>query len=218
MGYKAVLFDLDGTLLDTLRDLADTVNEVLRELDLDPHPIEAYKIFVGDGMKNLVLRALPESLREEEALVERALSRTRAVYSERWRLHTRPYPGIPPLLDELSARKLDLAVLSNKPDPSTKDVVREMLPRWNFRAVLGERPSVPRKPHPAGALEIAASLSLPVSDFLYVGDTGTDMKTANGAGMFAVGALWGFRTARELLDNGARTLIEKPLDLLSLLP
>jgi len=121
-------------------------------------------------------------------------------------------------LDELSARKLDLAVLSNKPDPSTKDVVREMLPRWNFRAVLGERPSVPRKPHPAGALEIAASLSLPVSDFLYVGDTGTDMKTANGAGMFAVGALWGFRTARELLDNGARTLIEKPLDLLSLLP
>ncbi|MBP8645986.1 MAG: HAD family hydrolase [Syntrophobacteraceae bacterium] len=217
MKYKAVLFDLDGTLLDTIRDLAESMNEVLREMGLGPHSTEAYKYFVGDGMMRLVLRALPESLRGDETFVQAAVGRMRTIYDKRWRLNTRPYPGIPDLLDELAGRGIRMAVLSNKPDSSTKEMVRELLSRWHFHAVLGERPGVPRKPDPAGALEIVRTLSIPPEDFLYVGDTGVDMKTANRAGMFGVGALWGFRPERELRADGAGAVIERPRDLLSLL-
>jgi len=168
-------------------------------------------------MRQLVLRALPESLRGDETLVQAAVGRMRTIYDERWRLNTRPYPGIPDLLDELTGRGIRMAVLSNKPDSSTKEMVRELLSCRHFHAVLGERPWVPRKPDPAGALEIVRTLSVPPEYFLYVGDTGVDMKTAHRAGMFAVGALWGFRPERELRAEGAAAVIERPRDLLSLL-
>lgn len=214
---RAVLFDLDGTLLNTIEDLADSMNSVLARHDFPVHDLEAYKYFVGDGIENLVRRALPESHRAEESTVALCLASMREEYGRRRRQKTRPFEGVPELLDALEDRGIKVAILSNKPDEATKFVVKELLSRWRFEAVVGERPNVPRKPDPASAIEIAERLAIPTRDFLYVGDTDTDMRTANAAGMYAVGALWGYRKADELLKNGARALIERPLDVLTLL-
>ena len=216
MNYRAVLFDLDGTLLDTLEDLADSANAALRSLDFPEHPPQAYKYFVGDGMEVLVQRALPAD-RANAATCAECAARVRREYAQRWADKTRPYAGIPELLDAVAARGVAMAVLSNKPDEFTRLCVTRLLPRWHFAAVVGARPTLPRKPDPTGAREIARQLSFAPAAFVYLGDTNTDMQTAIAAGMFPVGALWGFRTAEELRASGARSLLEKPLDLLDLL-
>ena len=217
MGYRAVLFDLDGTLLNTLEDLADSMNAVLGASGFPVHGLKDYKVFVGDGIENLVRRALPGPKRLDEDTVTRCLASMRQKYGKRRKDKTRPYEGVPELLDKLVAGGIRMGILSNKPDESTKTVVAELLPHWKFDAVFGERPGTPRKPDPSGAIEIANLMRIPCGQFLYVGDTGTDMKTANAAGMFAVGALWGFRKADELQEHGAKVLIEKPGDLMRLL-
>jgi phosphoglycolate phosphatase len=216
MKSRAVLFDLDGTLLDTLEDLTDATNAVLRRLGYPEHAPQAYKIFVGDGIEELALRALPETERGED-VVRRTMAGIRKEYGERWADKTHPYPGVPELLDALQAHGLPLAILSNKPHELTRLAVERLLPHWRFSVVLGARPDVPRKPDPQAALEIAAQLAIAPSEFIYLGDTGTDMKTATAAGMFAVGALWGFRSAEELLANGASALIDEPMELLGFL-
>jgi phosphoglycolate phosphatase len=214
MNHQAVLFDLDGTLLDSLDDLADSMNAVLSRLGFAQHDRDAYKYFIGDGMINLVRRALPEAARGQELMVTKGLEAMREDYGRRWKARTRPYEGVPELLDALTTRGIKLTVLSNKPDDFTRIAVSELLPSWKFDAVIGERPRVPKKPDPAAAVEIAAQLELSPGSFLFLGDTGTDMETANSAGMVAIGALWGFRKADELLQSGAKVLIEHPLDLL----
>ncbi|HPD14814.1 MAG TPA: HAD family hydrolase [Planctomycetota bacterium] len=216
MSYRAVLFDLDGTLLDTLEDLADSTNAALMQLGFPPHPLDAYRYFVGDGVTNLILRTLPEAHRDEPT-VARAVDLMRRIYGEHWADKTRPYPGIPELLDALAARGVKMAVLSNKPHESTLLCVARLLPRWRFDAVIGQSKAVPPKPDLAGVRTIIAQLGVPAEQFLYLGDTNTDMQTANAAGMFAVGALWGFRPADELREAGARAMIGKPADLLALL-
>mgnify|MGYP002682588319 CR=1 FL=1 len=123
---------------------------------------------------------------------------------------TRPYPGIPELLDRLASDGYRMAVVSNKPDPSTREIVAAKLPKWRFARVLGGRPGVPLKPDPAAVLEVAAGLGIPPREFACLGDSGIDMETARAAGMYPVGALWGFRTADELRDHGAAALIEGP--------
>ncbi|RLA90014.1 MAG: HAD family hydrolase [Deltaproteobacteria bacterium] len=216
MRYQAVIFDLDGTLLDTLADLAASMNHVLARFGLPTHAVEAYKYFVGGGMENLARRALPEE-RRDETTVAQCFAALMADYNQRWIEHTHPYPGIPELLEGLTARRIRMTILSNKPDDFSKMCVAQLLSDWQFELVVGVRPEGPIKPDPAGALEIAAALKLPPSAFLYLGDTSTDMQTATAAGMFAVGALWGFRTAQELTSNGARVLIARPPELLDLL-
>ena len=216
MQYRAVLFDLDGTLLDTLEDLADSTNAALAVLGFPTRPTDEYRILVGDGIRNLALRALPEG-HTDAATVERCVRLTRAEYSRRWDLKTRPYPGVPELLDELTRRAVRMAILSNKPDAATREVVAKLLAGWSFGVVLGAREGVPLKPDPAAALEAAAALGARPDEVLYVGDTNTDMQTARAAGIRAVGALWGFRTAGELLASGAQDLIARPPDLLDLL-
>jgi phosphoglycolate phosphatase len=216
MGHKAIIFDLDGTLLDTIEDLTDSMNQVLSLFGFAGHDKEAYKYFVGDGIEILVRRALPADRLNEE-MVSRCVAAMQEEYSRRWDKKTRPYPGIPALLDTLSQKGLLMAVLSNKPNDVSQMVVTKLLPKWPFKIILGARPSVPKKPDPAAALEIAKIMHLAPDQFLYLGDTGTDMKTAVGAGMFPLGALWGFRTAQELMANGAKALIEKPLDVLQYL-
>lgn len=215
MKFKAVLFDLDGTLLDTIEDLADAMNFVLSRMGFPTHKVEAYKYYVGDGVRDLALRALPEGHRDEET-VKKCIPAMRQEYGSRWDRKTRPYPGIPELLDALTARGIKMAVLSNKPDQNTKVVVAKLLSKWRFDVVAGERAGIPRKPDPDAALSIAEQLGIPPQEFLYLGDTNTDMKTAVAAGMYPVGALWGFRTADELLASGAKMLIAKPTDLLDL--
>ena len=211
---QAVIFDLDGTLVDSLADIASAMNEVLERHGFPAHPVGAYRRFVGDGMERLVRRALPPV---GEEIVVRVLEDMRRTYARRALRTTRPYPGIPDLLDRLAARGVPFAVLTNKPHEPAVAMVRALLGRWPFAAVQGAVPGRPRKPDPAGALELARRLGVTPEGCLFVGDTPTDMATAAAAGMVPVGVLWGFRTEPELRDAGARFLIERPLDLLSLL-
>ncbi len=215
--FQAVILDIDGTLLDTLHDLADSMNSTLRHFGFPVHELEKYKYFVGDGMENLVRRSLPDSAKTGPRLISRCLEMMRQIYERNWNVKSRPYPGIPELLDALTARGLKMAVLSNKPHDLAQRTIEGLLPTWRFEIVMGERPSVPRKPNPYSALEIANRLGVEPAGFLYLGDTPTDMKTANAAGMYAVGALWGFRNAGELIAGGAQKLITKPAELLELL-
>ena len=215
MNYKAVLFDLDGTLLDTLDDLADSMNAALARLGAPQHPTPAYRHFVGDGVIELCRRVLPAG-RRDEATIKAAAAAMRDEYNQRWAAKTRPYPGIPELLDALTARRVALVVLSNKNNDFTQLCVKKMLGRWRFDVVQGLDETIHKKPDPSGALAVARRLDIAPADFLYLGDTNTDMKTALAAGMFPVGALWGFRTAEELTAHGAKALIAQPADLLTL--
>ena len=216
MPYKAILFDLDGTLLDTLEDLGDAVNRVLSARGLPVHPIDAYRFFVGDGVAKLIERALPEDKRDAET-VRSCLEAFRADYDRNWNVKTKPYDGIGAMLDELTARGLKRAILSNKPHEFTQLCVREFLSKWTFDAVIVQREKVPLKPDPAGALELALTLGISPAAFLYLGDTAVDIKTAIAAGMTPVGVLWGFRPEKELRESGAKILIEQPLEVLGLL-
>ena len=216
MAIRAVLFDLDGTLLDTLDDIGGAMNLVLADHGLPQYPLSRYRWFVGDGAEVLVRRALPAG-QATEALVRQCLVDFRTAYAQCWNVRTKPYPGIPELLDVLEKKGLGMAVLSNKPHEFTVLCVETYLPRWRFSAVFGEEPARRRKPDPAGALEISQCLNVPPRDIVYLGDTATDMQTAVAVGMMPVGALWGFRPASELLAAGARHLIETPLELVEVL-
>lgn len=216
MRFKAMVFDLDGTLLDTLDDLADSMNCVLSGRHYPIHEVDAYKYFVGNGLRDLVRRTFPEDTRYDEN-VDRGLAELRDEYGKRWSSKTKPYKGIDALLSGLADTGMKMAVLSNKADDFTKQMIRKFLPDWHFDLVFGERNGVPRKPDPAGALEIAGTLGIQPEDCLYLGDTGVDMRTAVSAGMYPVGVLWGFRKAEELVENGAKLLITSPAVLLDLL-
>ena len=216
MTYQAVLFDLDGTLLDTVEDLGNAMNAALGQLGCPARALAEYKRFVGDGLRMFATRALPDD-RRDEATLERCCRIFRDAYAGCWNVKTRAYDGVNDLLDALTERGLALAVLSNKPDEFTRMMVRAMLTDWPFAQVRGVRADGVRKPDPAGALEIADGLGIVPAAFLYLGDTDTDMQTARAARMVPVGATWGFRPASELTAHGARALIDHPLELLDLL-
>ena len=216
MKYKAVIFDLDGTLLDTLGDIGSSVNRVLENKGFPVHPLERYRQFVGEGSKQLVTRALPAAERNKEQ-IDQCLAAFFDDYNRNWHQLTTVYDGITDLLGYLDGHRLKTAVLSNKRHDLTKKCIGYFFPDHHFDAVFGLRPSVPRKPHPAGALEIGERLSVSPRKILYVGDSGTDMETAVGADMFPVGVLWGFRLREELSEKGAKKTIDHPLKLVDLL-
>lgn len=198
--FKAVLFDLDGTLLYTLKDVADAMNKALVHFGFPPHPVDAYKYFIGESVITEAQRALPESACDSE-LVRKVAAYSEEIYDKCWGDNTHSYPGIPELLTELPRRGLTLVILSNKNDRFTKVMVEKILSQWRFKIVQGALPNVPLKPDPIMALQIAKKLRIPPEQFLYLGDTNTDMQTAVAAGMFPVGCLWGYRTADELLES-----------------
>ena len=212
MTIRAVIFDLDGTLLDSLADIGGAMNDALQARGWPTHPLDAYLRFVGDGVEMLARRAAPAGI-EVGPLVDEY----RARYGERMEQETKPYPGVPELLDGLQARGVKMAVLSNKREDFTVELVKRQLQRWPFVEVRGERREVPRKPDPTAALEIARVLGHPPTEIAFVGDTHIDMKTAVAAGMLPVAVLWGFRTREELLAAGAKHLLATPSELLSLL-
>lgn len=216
MRFKAVLFDLDGTLLDTLEDLGNAANRVLTRNGFPIHTLDTYRYLVGDGVAMLMNRAIPEDKRNDDT-IRVCVHAFQEEYGRTWNMKTKPYDGVAEMLDALVVHGLKIAILSNKPDEFTKRCVTEFLPDWTFDMILGQRDSFPRKPDPAGAKEIAKCMNVPPSHFIYLGDTAVDMKTAVAAGMFPVGALWGFRTGGELLENGAKVLIKRPKELLNLL-
>ncbi len=215
MRYRAVIFDLDGTLLNTLEDLADSMNEALAGAGLPGHPVDAYRFFVGTGIVNLVKNAAPAEAEPEQR--ERILARMGEIYDRNWARKTRPYPGVPELLGELSRAGVKLAVLSNKPDVFTQVMVRHFFPGEIFGAVKGMTAEIPRKPDPAGALLLAERLGVRPEETAYCGDSDTDMKTGLAAGMFTVGVTWGFRPVEELRGAGALALADSPGDILGLL-
>jgi len=214
INYKGVIFDLDGTLLNTLADLSHAVNHVLTKHTLPIHKLDDYRNFVGDGARMLIIRSLPQSKRDENT-VNVCLKEFLEVYERRSNEKTDLYPGIAELLDRLHDINIKLSVLSNKPHGLTVMCMNDYFSKWKFDVILGQQEGIPQKPDPAGALLIARKTGLPASSFLYIGDSGVDMKTAVSAGMLPVGALWGFRTAGELKDNGAKALLNHPLDLLT---
>jgi phosphoglycolate phosphatase len=210
---KAVLFDLDGTLADTIQDLAGAVNRSLARRGLPEHDLELYKLMVGDGFRNLITRALPENLRNGD-YIEATRSEAAAEYAGRCLERTRPYPGVPALLSALAGRGIPFAVLSNKPDELTKKVVTGLFPLVDFALIRGETEAFPRKPDPASALDACMRLGVEPGETLYLGDSGVDMRTAKAAGFLALGALWGFRSEAELREAGADALLASPEDLL----
>lgn len=222
----ALIFDLDGTLADSIADIGVSMNEVLAGLALPPHPMEAYKAFVGEGAENLVRRAVQAALgRDWRTATEEGLPRPlpelveayRVSYGKLEHAHSTPYPGIDAMLDGVVASGRKMAVLSNKRDDFTKHLVARQFGRWPFVDVRGEREGVPRKPDPTAAWELALELNVLPERIGFVGDTPIDARTARAAGMIPIGVLWGFRTRDELTEAGAKFLLERPADLLALL-
>jgi phosphoglycolate phosphatase len=216
MPFRAIIFDLDGTLLDTLDDIANAANHVLAAQGFPTHPSPHYREFIGDGVVKLMLRALPKT-HQDEATVQACVGAYVQEYERTWNALTKPYLGVPEMLDALVVRGLKLAVLSNKPDQFTQRCVTELLAKWTFDVVLGATDQFPRKPDPASAIETARRLGVLPAECLYVGDSGVDMQTARAAQMRPVGALWGFRGKEELLRDGAQHLIDRPSEVLELL-
>jgi phosphoglycolate phosphatase len=216
MMYDAIIFDLDGTLLDTVEDLADSANATLVAFECDPYPVKDYHFFVGDGLLGLVKKILPEEKLTPE-IIEQFAVRFKEEYALRWNKKTVPYEGVPAMLDAIKEIGIPTAILSNKPDEFTQRCVNDLLPDWTFNIVLGQTLDFPKKPDPASAWYLAQRLNVHPKRVLYVGDTGTDMQTAKNAGFYPVGVLWGFRPQAELEANGAETLIAKPGELLDLL-
>jgi phosphoglycolate phosphatase len=210
---RGVLFDLDGTLADTLADIGDAMNFALRERGLPGHAPAAYRGFIGEGVRVLAERAAP-------GLDDASLGALVAAYQRRYAGHmldaTRAYPGIPELLDALAARRVPMAVLSNKPDEPTARMCDALFGAGRFVAAWGQHPDRPRKPDPAAALALAGKLGVPAAEIAFVGDTAIDMHTARAAAMIAVGVAWGFR-AEELAAEGAVHTLDRPAELLALL-
>jgi phosphoglycolate phosphatase len=211
---NAVIFDLDGTLVDSLDDIAASTNHVLRELGRPPRSTEEIARFVGDGARLLIRRAVGDAVDLEEEALRRFSARYLAHSLDR----TRPYPGIEALLRELARREVPTAVLSNKPHAATLAVVEALFGEHRFVGVLGQRDGVAKKPDPAGALELCEELGREAADTFFVGDTSVDIETATRAGMIPIGVAWGYRSPAELGAAGARRVLRAPDDLLELLP
>jgi phosphoglycolate phosphatase len=214
MLLRAAIFDLDGTLVDSLADIATAMNHSLAQHGLPTHPVSDYREYVGEGVMVLVRKATPAGHEELHASI---LTTYRAFYSEHLFDQTSVFPGVPTVLSRLAAEGVRLAVLSNKSDLFTKRLVEGLLPGVRFEAVYGERPGVPRKPDPTAALGIAAALGVAPADCAFVGDTPVDMNTARNAGMYGVGVTWGFRSAEELRAHGARALATSADELMAAL-
>ena len=203
--YKTVVFDLDGTLLNTIDDLADAGNRVCAARGWPQHTVEEYKYFVGNGIPKLVERFSPPQARTPDQLAD-TLAAFQADYGAHLRDKTAPYPGIPALLARLKAAGVQLAVFSNKADPLARQVVADYFDAALFDAVRGALPGVPTKPAPQGTLALMQAIGADPAATLYVGDSNVDVDTAHNAGLPCCGVLWGFRTRQELTDAGAEHL------------
>lgn len=213
---KAVIFDLDGTLLNTLEDIADSMNFVLKSFSFPQHDLLSYKTFIGNGVSTLVKRSLPPH--EQTPLrIKECLLKMEKRYSVHYKDKTLPFLGITKLLTELQQLEIPLSVLSNKDDSFTKQMVLDFFPTIKFLSVQGAEKSIPHKPDPQMALLIAKKSSTKVEDVFFVGDSSVDMETAKNAGMFPIGVTWGFRTEAELLSHGAKYIAHGPEEILSLI-
>ncbi|WP_111709564.1 HAD family hydrolase [Lutibacter citreus] len=211
MKYKAVIFDLDGTLVNSLEDIADSMNTVLKKHKFPTHSYEAYQLFIGNGIKNLVSKALPEE-HKTEALINSCFNSMIHFYRDACTNKTKPYTGIIELLDYLVANNIKLGVFSNKADELTKKVTATLFPNY-FEYSVGLTIESLKKPNPFKAVEISKKLGLKPEEIIFIGDTEVDMQTAKNAKMLPVGVLWGYRSKEELISNGAKHILNVPLEL-----
>lgn len=215
---KGVIFDLDGTVLNTIEDLADAMNYMLRQFGYpEKTDIKHHKQSLGYGARRYVQSCLPEEAAADGARVDDCLRVYREFYEAHTSVKTRPFDGIAEVMQRLKELGIPCCILSNKPDISTRVLAEKWFSDYSLACAYGERNGIPRKPDPAGAVAIANELGLLPEEFAFVGDSEVDIKTAVNAGMVPVGVLWGFRTREQLEEAGARYLLEKPADLISLI-
>lgn len=214
--YKGIIFDLDGTLLDTIEDLRDSVNDVMKIYGWKEHDSKSCKMMVGNGFRKLIQRALPEEKQKDETFLDEAVDQFSKAYHKRYLNKTIPYDGILKLLETLEEKGIKIAVNSNKRGDYTSALVNKYFSQFPWTAVYGERESegIPKKPDPSAALEIAGLMKLPKEEVLYIGDSKTDMQTGQNAGMDTIGVSWGFRGREELEENHASYVVDHPEDIL----
>ena len=215
MKYKGIIFDLDGTLVNSLEDISDAMNTVLTNLNYPTHTYDTYQYFIGSGLRNLVSKALPASNNSEDQ-IETCFQNMITEYREICTLKTKPYEGIVELLDTLVSQNIKLAVFSNKADELTKKIATEIFPDY-FDAAVGLSTEALKKPNPFEAIEISKSWNLSPEEILFVGDSDIDMLTAKNANMFPVGVSWGYRTEEELKTSGAKLVINNASELIEIL-
>jgi phosphoglycolate phosphatase len=212
---KIVVFDLDGTLINSLEDLADSANHVLTQHGFPTHPVDAYRYFVGDGVRKLIERILPVEERTD-AQIEQCKAEFVAYYKIHMEDKTSVYEGITELLKALKARGLKIAVATNKVHVAVEPLMAKYFPGIHFDSLIGQREGIPVKPAPQIMYDILKETGCSASEALHVGDTATDMQLAHNAGVTPVGVLWGYRPLEELQEAGAQFIIEKPEELLGL--
>lgn len=215
MNNKAIIFDLDGTLIDSLEDIAVCMNIVLEEMNIPTYEISAYRNFVGGGVDILVENALGKNTSIE--IKQNVVKRFKEIYDKNMHAKTKPYEDIYKLLDELVKLNYKLGILSNKPHEFTVQYANDLFKNYVFHEVHGQKAHIEKKPHPKAAIDIANSFNISSQEVYFVGDTKVDMQTAKNANMIAVGVLWGFRDEKELREHGADFIVEKPLDILDIL-
>lgn len=213
---KAIIFDLDGTLLDTLEDIAISANDALVKLGFEAQETSKYRYFVGEGVVKLFENIFALNPQPSEIIMQ-AVHFFEEHYAKQFNQNTKLYEGVSKMLSFLQKRGYKMAILSNKPDSFTKMCALKYLRRWHFEAVFGAREGIPRKPHPQGAFDVAKALHVKPEACYYLGDTMMDMITACRAGMIPIGALWGFRDEAELREHGARYLAKEPSEVIKLL-
>lgn len=212
---KGIIFDLDGTLLDTISDIGDSVNQMLEDYGYPTFTYDEYKLKVGHGFKNLIERSLPSSA--DFDLKEEALAKFIYYYHRNYTNSSYPYPGIIETLHKLADRNIKLAINSNKADEYTNNLAKIRLSEIDFVAVLGQIEGIPKKPDPANALKIIKTMQLDPSEVVYIGDSATDIKTAKNAHLVSIGVAWGFRGEGELKEAGADHIAYRPSDIIDII-
>ena len=215
MQYKAAIFDLDGTLIDSLADLADSANEMLVGFGFPRHDLDKYRYFVGNGSRKLIERCLPAEKADDSAFVDEALAKYKLCYDKNLTHKTVCYEGIMDMLTALQAKHIPLGICTNKHQSAADIIVDKLFPKDMFVSVIGDCKDMPRKPDPKKVLLIAAKMGVKPAEVAYFGDTSVDMDTANNAGMLPIGVTWGFRPQEELVAHGAKILLDTPMELFS---
>jgi phosphoglycolate phosphatase len=212
---KAVIFDLDGTLADTLESIQYSANYAIGTCGFAPIPLEKYNLFAGDGADTLIKRCLMYSGDMGCEFFDKVFLQYQLFFKEHCMYHVKPYNGVVETLDSLKKAGVKIAVFSNKPHERTVDVVEELFGKDYFDEILGQTEERPKKPNPSGVFYLAEKLGVDIKDIAYVGDTSTDMLTGKSAGAWTIGVLWGFRDRTELEKFKADVIVDNPLDILS---
>lgn len=214
---KLAIFDLDGTLLNTIKDLGEAVNYALDRNGFHTHSVASYPYFVGNGVKRLIERSLPEDARKNATIVNAMLKDFKQYYNEHNTDRTTPYEGVPELLQELQEKGVQLAVASNKYQKATLKIINHFYPDVNWVAIVGQQEGIPIKPDPSIIFMILAQAHIAKQDTIYIGDSGIDMETARRACIDSVGVTWGFRPVKELKEYHANVIINRPQDIMPII-